>query len=92
MTDCVNLQSLFLDCSIGYYWSSPQKLARQIYKDTHFFLEAFGLANGGYDAAVDILKLSDFHFKEKSANTTVMTLSEKKYEEFEAALRSFLRR
>lgn len=103
MTECVNLQSLFLDCSIGYSSSAPE-IAKQIYKDAHFFLEAYGSANGSYDAAVDVLELSDFHFREKATDATSTTFnekatkansttfSEKKYDEFEATLRSHLKR
>lgn len=85
----MKLRSLFLDCSVSWY-TSPQKIARQIYKDAHYFLEAYGSANGSYDAGVDLLEMSEFHFKEKVADSTTMTFSKKMYQDFNETLRHYL--
>ncbi|KAF2165367.1 hypothetical protein M409DRAFT_55779 [Zasmidium cellare ATCC 36951] len=58
LSTCTNLKSLFIDCTVGWL-RGPQQLARQIFRDGHYFLEAFGAANGRYDAAVDILRFDD---------------------------------
>lgn len=91
MADCVNLRSLFVDCTIGWYHYSPEKVARQIYKHAYFFLQEYGIANGSYDAGVDVLEMSEFHFKEQNADKD-MVFSAKKYEVFNEVLRSYLRR
>ncbi|KAK3622651.1 hypothetical protein LTR56_014307 [Elasticomyces elasticus] len=59
--NCTNLQTLFLDCSIGWQ-RNPKGLARQLYRDGVYFFEQFGAANGAKDAAVDILELNDTNF------------------------------
>lgn len=51
-----NLKSIFLDCSIGWY-SEPEKVAGTVFRNAHYFLEAFGAANGDKGAAVDIIEL-----------------------------------
>jgi len=56
LAGCTNLKSLDLDCNIG--WSrTPKQLARQLYRDGHYFLEAYGAANGSKDAALKVLKV-----------------------------------
>lgn len=58
LSTCTNLKTLFIDCTVG--WSRPPKqLARQIFRDGHYFLEAFGVANGRYDAAIDVLTFAE---------------------------------
>lgn len=52
----INLKSIFLDCSIGWY-SQPEKVAGTIYRNAHYFLESYGAANGNKGAAVDIIEL-----------------------------------
>lgn len=98
MAGCVNLKSLFLDCSITTYPNTPaHQLAEQIYTNAHFFLEAYGTANGRYDAALDVLEMSMFHFKEKEGpdeaqHPSGSEFGDKKYKAFNAALRSFILR
>lgn len=58
---CVNLRTIFLDCKIGWV-RPPKNLAQQIYRDAHYFLNEFGLANGRRDAGVDILQLKECNF------------------------------
>ena len=61
LAGCTNLQSLNLDCNIG--WTrTPIQLARQIYRDGHYFLEAYGTANGRMDAAIEVLRLSEWNY------------------------------
>ena len=58
LSTCTNLKKLNLDCRVGWQ-RTPKQLARQIFRDGHYFLEAFGAANGRRDAAVDVIELSD---------------------------------
>ena len=61
LADCKDLKRLFLDCFMERQ-SSPQALARYVYRECHFFFEGYGDAHGKKDAAVDILKFSDSCF------------------------------
>ncbi|TKA60855.1 hypothetical protein B0A55_11773 [Friedmanniomyces simplex] len=61
LAGCTTLKKLFLDCTLGWR-RDPKGLARQIYRDGLYFLEAYGAANGGKGAAVDILELSDANY------------------------------
>ncbi|KAK5136680.1 hypothetical protein LTR08_002333 [Meristemomyces frigidus] len=58
---CTKLETLFLDCEIGWI-RNPQGLARQIFRDGHHFFEAYGSANGSKDAGVDVLELRESNF------------------------------
>lgn len=62
LSSCANLRKLHLDCDIGYH-RSPKWLARQIFRDGHHFLEAYGAANGKKDAAIDVLELHPRNFE-----------------------------
>lgn len=62
LSTCTNLQKLHFDCQIGDR-RIPKHLARQIFRDGHYFLEAFGAVHGKKDAAVDILQLKDCNFE-----------------------------
>ncbi|KAF2215187.1 hypothetical protein CERZMDRAFT_10470, partial [Cercospora zeae-maydis SCOH1-5] len=55
---CIKLQRLLFECSLDGY-RDPVGLARQIYRDGVFFLEAIGDAQGSYDAAVDVVRLGE---------------------------------
>ena len=66
---CTNLENLFLDCTIGWV-RTPQGLARQIYRDGHYFLEAYGRAKGRKDAGVDVLELRDSNFDRDGYSTS----------------------
>ena len=61
LAGATNLKTLYLDCQIGWM-RKPKELARQLYRDGHFFMEAFGKANGSKDAIVDVLELNDWNF------------------------------
>lgn len=56
LATCTNLESVYLDCEIDGWRRTPQLLAKQIFRDGHYFLERFGAANGSKDAAVDVLQ------------------------------------
>lgn len=58
LAGCTNLQRLNLDCGIGYA-PTAKGIARQIYRDGCYFLEAFGAAREKKDAALDVLELVD---------------------------------
>ena len=61
LSTCTKLKYLTLDCQIGWR-RQPKLLARQIFRDGHYFLEAFGDANGMKGAAIDVLELSDWNY------------------------------
>ncbi|KAK5113035.1 hypothetical protein LTR85_011057 [Meristemomyces frigidus] len=90
---CTNLQTLFLDCNIGWL-RNPRGLARQMFRDGHHFFEAYGAANGSKDAAVDVLALSDSNYDNNRHNWRVrnQALPEKDdfKEQFQAELRKSL--
>ena len=58
LSTCPNIKKLKLDCNIG--WNrTPKRMAGQLYRDGHYFMEALGAANGKKDAVVDVIELSD---------------------------------
>ncbi|EMC93978.1 hypothetical protein BAUCODRAFT_141386 [Baudoinia panamericana UAMH 10762] len=61
LAGCTNLQSLTFDCSIGAL-RDPKSLARQIFRDGHYFLEANSAAVVDRRAAVDVLRFNDCNF------------------------------
>lgn len=61
---CPNLQCLFFDCTLSRY-RLPRDLARQIYCDSHLFLDAICVAQARPDAALEILRFGDWHFNKK---------------------------
>ena len=56
LANAVNLRCLRLDDQIGWA-STPQSVARQVYRDGFHFLEAVGVAKGKRDAAVEIIEV-----------------------------------
>lgn len=62
LADCTNLKKLYFDCDIGYS-RRDRDLARQLYRDGHYFFERFGAVNGRRDAILDVLRLSDPNFE-----------------------------
>lgn len=60
LAGATNLESLVLDCAIS--GRTMSKMAKDLYRDGHHFLAAFGAANGGKDAAVDIIEVNDINF------------------------------
>ena len=58
LVDAVNLRRFKLDCEI-FWRSEPKRIAKQVYRDGFHWLEAVGAAKGKFDAAVDIVDISD---------------------------------
>lgn len=61
LAGCTNLKVLDLDCRIGW-GRQAQRVAQQLYRDGHYFFEAYGAANGKKDAAVEVLRLHSWNF------------------------------
>ena len=61
LAGCTNLRIFNLDCRIGWL-RQPKHLAQQLYRDGHYFFEAYGAANGKKDAAVEVLQLDSWNF------------------------------
>lgn len=64
LAGATQLKALRLSCDVRYYSSKPQYVARRVFLDAHWFLEAYGAANGRKDAAVDIFHLKDENFQD----------------------------
>ncbi|KAF2770618.1 hypothetical protein EJ03DRAFT_326243 [Teratosphaeria nubilosa] len=95
LSTCINLKSLFLDCEIEYV-RRPNQLARQIFRESCVWLEAYGTQHGRKDAAVDILELRECNFDRNKASgwryrNAQLPEKDKFKEEFEAELRKLLR-
>ena len=91
LADCINLKSLNLDCNIGWF-RSPQQLAGQIYRDGHYFLEAYGTANGGKDVGVKVLKLSNWNYDRDNWSRWRQSQSLPKLDEFKKQFQAELTR
>lgn len=90
LAGATNLKDLNIMCDVGYYSRKPQWIARRLFRDGHWFFEAYGAANGRRDAAVDIVRVSDENFKPwYHQNVDVDT--EKNNKGFKAELRNLLR-
>ena len=92
LSTCTNIEFLSFDCDIGYL-RQPAALARQFYRDGHYFLEAIGNARGQRDAAVDVLELSDSTFDQSNVywrSEAEHTDVEKLKERFRTELRELL--
>lgn len=91
LASCTNLKSLAFECNIGWI-RMPKQLARQLYRDGHYFLEAYGAANGAKDAALKILKLGDtnYAYTRASAGAPDKTNAEKCHRDFEEEMRKLL--
>lgn len=97
---CNNLQTLLFECTLGWF-RQPKELARQIYRDGHHFLESYGYANNSFDAAIDVVQFSDWHFSKKRverysrlehSDLSEVEFEQKKRDEFEEELLSLLKR
>ena len=89
LASAVNLGRLHLDCYVG--WGGPRRLARQLYRDGFHWLEAMGVAKGKYDAAIEVIEISDDNWI-GLGNTGFIEdeTRERKTEEFRAELRRML--
>lgn len=63
LAGATNLKSLKLMCDVSYWSNNPVRVANRVFGEAHWFLEAYGAANGRKDAAVDILEVDDSSFK-----------------------------
>lgn len=93
LASATNLKAVHIANGDWRWRSHAKSLAQGIFRDTHFFLEAYGAANGRRDAGVDILRLNeqlfDFHDYRRRFDGN---LKEPTLEESEAACRTELRR
>jgi hypothetical protein len=62
LSGATNLKSLRIACDVSYWSNQPGRIAARIFRDGHWFFEAYGAANGRKDAAVDILELDESNF------------------------------
>jgi hypothetical protein len=88
LASAVNLRRLHLDCRISWY-SSPQRVAMQVYRDAFHWLEAFGTAKGKWDAALDIIEVLKDNFGD-SRYSQVKVSYEEQMEVFRDELRKLL--
>lgn len=89
---CTNLKSLKFESGLGYR-AQPEKIAELVYRNTHFFLEAYGAAKGRRDAAVDVIVLGKGVVDATSYcfyAGTEGSSKEERGERFRAALRKLL--
>ncbi|KXT10795.1 hypothetical protein AC579_2977 [Pseudocercospora musae] len=91
LAECTNLDSLYFDCDVGHYYQREhKKLARQIYRDGHFFLEAYATANG-LDAALKVVQFSERQFA-KNRNAEELEFDQSKRDEFENELERLMKK
>lgn len=63
LAGATKLKALILNDGEFRHYGSPKGLARGLYANTHFFLEAYGAANGRMDAAIDIMEVDEYAFE-----------------------------
>jgi len=59
LTTATKLKALHLPIDDFTHYTCAKNLARGLFCMAHFFLEAYGVANGRRDAAVDVIQLDD---------------------------------
>jgi len=88
LAGATNLKSLRITCDVSYWSNQPGRIAARVFRDGHWFFEAYGAANGRKDAAVDILELDKSNFVHwYRAQPTDMSVS---VERFKVSLRGLL--
>jgi len=94
LATATNLKTLYLPTTEFRYYSDAKGLARGLYSNAHFFLEAYGVANGRRDAALDVIQLGehsfDYFYRRYQRNAVAAKPST--VEENEAVFRAELRR
>lgn len=91
LAGCTNLKSLDLDCNIG--WSrTPKQLARQLYRDGHYFFEAYGAANGSKDAALKVLKVGKMNCSARWHSSSQDLSQDGKHSRFDAKFEEEMRK
>ena len=90
LVDAVNLRRLHLDCQIT--WGvNPKRIAKQLYRDGFYWLEAVGTGKGNFDAAVDMIDIPDEYLKRQfPPGMEREPTSDEMSEEFRAELRRLL--
>jgi hypothetical protein len=77
LADCVNLRRLFFDCEMWWYRGASRG-AEDLYRDGHWFFEAFGAHAGRRrDAVLDVLVFSEKNWKNCWARGAQGTSEEK---------------
>lgn len=92
LASCTNLDSLYFDCTIGHHWESKplQKLAGQIYRDAHHFLEAYARVNG-LDSALKVIQFGDRQFA-KDPKAKDLEFDQSKRDIFEKELERLMKK
>lgn len=76
LADCIHLRRLHLDCEMWWYRGASRG-AEDLYRDGHWFFEAFGLHAGRRDAVLDVLVFSEKNWKNCYARGALGTSEEK---------------
>ncbi|KAF2734099.1 hypothetical protein EJ04DRAFT_494072 [Polyplosphaeria fusca] len=86
-----NLEKLKIETTISW-GREPKWVARQIYRDGFPWLEAVGVAKGEYDAAVDLIELTEDNFSGRSWRRPTQSTHtlEENMAEFKIELRKLL--
>ena len=86
LASAMNLTRLQLDCHI---WGGPKRVARQLYWDGFHWFEAVGVTKGKFDAALDMLEVSERYMGPSWHRRSELSL-EAHFEELKAELRKLL--
>lgn len=84
LAGATNLKSLRLTGDVSYWSNQPGRVANRVFGEAHWFLEAYGAANGRKDAAVDILEMDNSNFEQSGKDTEV------RIQHFKRSLRALL--
>ena len=90
LAGATNLQSFVLSDTLDKYTAKVDIIARHFFKEAHQFMEAYGRANGGRDAVVEIIELDDDNFDPGNFYKIKPTSLEDGQAKFGAALRRLL--
>jgi hypothetical protein len=90
LASAVNLRRLHLDCRISWY-STPKRVAMQVYRDAFHWLEAVGTAKGKWDAALEVVEVLEENFDESQRYSQVKLSHEEQMAAFQNELRKLLR-
>ena len=92
LVGAVSLTRLHIDCHI--IWGGPKKVAKQLYRDGFHWLEAVGAAKGSFDAAVDLVEVSEKYlghtYRGSYYTEIVEETVEERMEHFRVELRKML--
>jgi hypothetical protein len=85
LAGATNLKALILACSIS--GSGATQKAQYLFREAHYFIAAYGAANGSKDAAVDIIKTNDFPVFIHTPSGRVCPTKEEQRDTFQKMLR-----